>query len=112
MVARQADEGVFVAAIGAHVAVAVEQFAIVQGRHDGTAARRQRLALDGDDAVHRDERAFARIAAHAAMDGEAVIAGHPGDEILGVVKTGMLPVHPTVRCTRHVERQDEWMTHV
>ena len=89
------------------MAVAVEQLAIVQRRHLEHALGGQRLAADGDDAVGDDAGARAGTAVHPAEKGETVIAGVPGDEVFGVVKAGVLPTHPTMRHTMHVEGQDQ-----
>src|SRR5262245_45788524 len=82
VVARQAEEVVLAAAVRAHVAVAAEQLAVVQRRHLVEAARGQRLALDGDDGMRGDARAFAGHARHAAAEREGLVAHGPGDEVL------------------------------
>ncbi len=107
MVARQAGAGQAVATIGADMAVAMEQLAVVERRHLAELTPGQRAALDGDDAVRTDFRLLPGQPAEAAMDGEAVISRRPGHQVLGVIKAGMLPSHPAVRRAMRVKREDQ-----
>ena len=59
VVARQPEIVEVPAAIGADLAVAPEQLAVVERRHLVEALRRHRLALDGDDRMRGDAGALA-----------------------------------------------------
>src|SRR5687767_3799569 len=111
VVARQAEEAVLATAVGAHVAVAAEQLAVVERRHLVKALGRQCLALDGDDGMRRDARAQAGTARNPAVEGEGFLAHGPRDQVLRVIEAGLLPADPAVGHTVVIEREDEEAVH-
>src|SRR6185295_15772653 len=111
VVPRQAEETEFPCAVGAHVAVAAEQLAVVQRRHLVEAPGGKRLALDGDDRMRRDAGALAGHARDAAVESEGLFAHGPGNQVLGVVEARLLPADPAVRNTVVVQREDEGRVH-
>jgi DNA-binding transcriptional LysR family regulator len=91
------------------VAVAVEEFAVGQGRGGVQGLARERLAADGDDAAGGDFGTLAGDAVGAAIEGEEGIACVPRHQIARDVHAGVLPTHPAVRDTVLVEGKDQWM---
>ena len=111
MVAGQPEVMEIPSAICTQLAVAAEQFAIVERRDLVEAFSRHRLALDGDDGVCGDARALARQVGDAAVESEGPLPHRPGDEVLGVVEAGLLPADPAVRHAVVVQRKDEGSVH-
>jgi hypothetical protein len=96
VVAGKAQVSEFSAAIGANMAIAAKQFAIVERRHLRKTPGRHRLALDGDDGICGNARALAGFARSSAIESERSIAQRPCHQVLGVVVAGLLPGYPAV----------------
>src|SRR5471032_740504 len=96
MVAGEAERREVAAAERAHEAVAVEELAVVQGRHLVEALDGERLAADRDDRIGGDARDLAGAVAAPAGHREGLAAHFPGNALLGVVPDSLLPGDPAV----------------
>src|SRR6266496_5568892 len=96
MVPRKPQEAEFPAAVGADMAVAAEQLAVVERGHLVETPHRHRLALDRDDRSRGDAGALAGRAGNAAVENELPVAQGPGHQVLCVVETCLLPGDPAV----------------
>src|SRR4051812_34857809 len=111
VVAGQAEVAELAAAVAAHVAIPAEKLPVIQRRYLVEALGSERLALDGDDRVRRDAGALAGDARDAAVVSEGRVAQRPGDEILRVIETRLLPADPAVGDAVRVQRQNERTIH-
>src|SRR3990170_3486366 len=94
------------------MAIAAEQFPVVERGNLAEALHRHRLAPNGDDRIRGDRGTPARRPRNTAMKSERGFPQRPCHQVLGVIETGLLPGHPAVRYTVKIERQYQWyVTH-
>src|SRR6267142_1415203 len=107
VIARQSQVAESACAIGADVAVAAEQLAIVERRNLIESAHRHRLALDRDDRAGGDAGASSGLLGNPPVENELALAERPGDQVLGVVEARLLPGNPAVRYAVIIECQNQ-----
>src|SRR5690606_34829605 len=107
VIPRQTQGMEFAAAVGAEVAVAPEQLAIVQRRYLIESLESHGFAANGDDGMAGDAGPLPSQAGNAAIGSESDIAKSPCHQILGIVEACLLPRDPAVRDTVVIQGEDQ-----
>lgn len=107
MVTRQPQERELARAVTADMPITPEEFPIAERRHLIEALDRYRLALDRNYRVRRYAGPDPGRSRYSAIERECSVAQSPSNEILGVIKTGLLPGNPPMRDTVQVQSEDQ-----